>query len=180
MMTDQDIEKLIDQAKTAFQAEKYKEAVKLFQAAYQQYTGQGDKLNAAEMANNLSVAYLQDKQNKKAYDIVRGTDQIFAEAGETLKQAIALGNIGAALEALKKFPEAEEAYQQSADLFEQVGEKEMRSTVLRSLSALAVRQGKQIESIYQMQKSLSSKEKLTFKDRVMQQILKLPFKFLGK
>ena len=91
-----------------------------------------------------------------------------------------MGNIGAALEALKKFPEAEQAYKESADLFEQVGEKEMRSTVLRSLSALAVRQGKQIESIYQMQRSLASKEKLTFKDRVMQQILKLPFKFLGK
>lgn len=179
-MMKQEIEQLVEQAKTSFQAEKYKEAIRLFQTAHQHYAEQGDKLNAAEMANNLSVAYLQDKQNQKAYDIVRGTDQIFAEAGETLKQAIALGNIGAALEARKKFQEAEEAYQQSADLFEQVGEKEMRSTVLKSLSALAVRQGKQIESIFQMQKSLASKEKLSFKDRVMQQILKLPFKFLGK
>lgn len=180
MMMDQKIEQMVEQAKASFRSEKYKEAIRLFQSAHQHYAEQGDKLNAAEMANNLSVAYLQDKQHKKAYDIVRGTDQVFAEADETLKQAVALGNIGAALEALKKFPEAEEAYQQSADLFEQIGEKEMRSTVLRSLSALSVRQGKQIASIYQMQKSLASKDKLTFKDRVLQQILKLPFKFLGK
>lgn len=174
------MELLTEQAKSAFRAENYKEAIDLFQTAYQHYHNQGDTLNAAEMANNLSVAYLQDKQRQKAYEVVKGTDQVFAEAGDPLKQAVALGNIGAALEGLKRFPEAEQAYKESVKLFEQAGEKEMRSTVLKSLSALAVRQGKQLESIFSMQQSLASKEKLTLRERVLQQILKLPFKFLGK
>ena len=179
-MKPEEINQINEQAKAAFQSEDYKGAIDLFQTAHQAYLDRGDNLNAAEMANNLSVVYLLNKQRKKSLEIVEGTDQIFAEAGDTLRHAIALSNIGAALESLKRFPEAEQAYQQSADLFEQLGENEMRSTVLKTMSALAIRQGKQLDSIFSMQKSLSSKEKLTVKERVLQQILKLPFKFLGK
>lgn len=152
------IEQVIQQAKSDFQAGSYKNAISGFSSARQYYLDQDDALNAAEMANNLSVAFLQNKQNHNALEVVRGTDLVFEEAGETLKQAIALGNIGAALEAKKDLEGAAEAYQRSADLFEEAGEKDMRSTVLKSLSAIHIRQGKQLESIFAMQKSLEGQK----------------------
>ena len=172
------IEQIVRQAKSDFQSGSYKNAISGFSTARQFFLDQGDSLNAAEMANNLSVAYLQNKQTQEALKIVLGTDLVFEEAGETLKQAIALGNIGAALEAQKDLEGAGEAYQKSADLFDEAGEKDMRSTVLKSLSAIHIRQGKQLESIFAMQKSLEGQKKLTFRERFLKRFLKLPFKFL--
>lgn len=172
------IEQIVQQAKSDFQSGAYKDAISGFSTAHQFFLDQEDALNAAEMANNLSVAYLQNKQNQNALEIVQGTDIVFEEAGETLKQAIALGNIGAALEAKKDLEGAAEAYQKSADLFEESGERDMRSTVLKSLSAIHIRQGKQLESIFAMQKSLEGQKKLTFRERFLKRFLKLPFKFL--
>jgi hypothetical protein len=48
------------------------------------------------------------------------------------------------------------------------------------LSTLQIRQGKQLDSIISMQGSLSNKDNLSFKDRFLKVLLKLPFKFLGK
>ena len=121
------LEQIIQSAKEDFQEGRFKNAIKGFESARQFFLENEDSVNAAEMANNLSVAYIQDKQGKKALDIVQGTDAIFEQAGEVQKQAVALGNIGAALEAQKDLKGAAEAYQKSADLFGEIGEMEMFS-----------------------------------------------------
>ena len=175
-----DIENIVASAKSSFQAKDYQNAIEGFLVAHAHYKDIEDEINAAEMANNLSVAYLQLGKKDQALAYVEGTDSVFETHNDISKQAIALGNYGAALEALKKFDAAAEAYQKSADLFETIGEKELRSHVLKSLSALQIRQGKQLDSIISMQGSLSNKENLTFKDRFLKVLLKLPFKFLGK
>ncbi|MBE0687715.1 MAG: tetratricopeptide repeat protein [Anaerolineaceae bacterium] len=176
----ENIDQIINQAKAQFQNGEYKLAIDGFKAAHKYYLTQEDALAAAEMANNLSVAYSQDGQKEKALEIVQGTEETFEQAGDTLKQAMTLGNQGTALEALKKFPEAEEAYKRSAELFGDCGEKEYRSTVLKSLSALHIRQGKQLESIFSMQQSLESQSQLSLKDRFLKALLKIPFKLLGR
>ena len=175
-----DIESIVAAAKSSFQAKDYQNAIESFLVAHAHYKDIEDEINAAEMANNLSVAYLQLGKKDLALSYVEGTDLVFEAHNDISKQAIALGNYGAALEALKKFGEAAEAYQKSADLFELSGEKELRSHVLKSLATLQIRQGKQLDSIISMQGSLSNKENLSFKDRFLKVLLKLPFKFLGK
>lgn len=172
----QNLDEIISIAKRDFHKGHYKKAIEGFRYAHQIYLENDDKLNAAEMANNLSVALLQARKPKDALKVIEGTDAIFEAHADKSRQAMALGNIGAALDALKKFDEAEAAYSQSAKLFEEAGENELRSHVLKSLTAIQIRKGNQIGSILTMQESLESKERLSFKDRILKFILKLPQK----
>lgn len=180
MVNELDLDAVVATAKQHFSAGKFKPAIAGFETAFNAYAQAGDPLLAAEMANNLSVALLQDKQHKKALQVVLGTDKTFESHGDSRRQAIAIANIGSAHQALKQFDQAAAAFQQAADLFQQCGEPEMRSTVLKSLSALQVRQGKQLESLFAMQRSLDSKEKPSLKDKILRFLLEIPFKFLGK
>ena len=176
----QSIEQVVAEAKEFFQSKEYKKAIKGFEVAHQHYLEEEDELNAAEMANNLSVALLQVGKKSQALEVVQGSDQIFEKHNDRFRQAMALGNIAAALEATKKFEQAELAYQQSADLFEQQGETEYRTHVMKSLSTLQIRQGKQLESIISMQQSLSGKNNPSIKDRILSFLLKIPFRISNK
>jgi tetratricopeptide (TPR) repeat protein len=175
-----DIDKIVEQAKQDFQNEAYESAVKGFETALEAYRSEGKELETAEMANNLSVVYLKDKKKKQALEIVLGTDKIFEQHNEIVKQAMALGNQAAALEALKRFDEAEQAYQKSADLLEEAGEEDSRGYVLQSLSALQLRQGRQLDGLISMKSGLDGQEKLPLRKRILRWILKIPFRFVGK
>lgn len=176
----QNIDEIISIAKRDFNKGDYKNAVDGFRYAHQIYQENDDELNAAEMANNLSVALLQARKPKEALAVVEGTDAIFEAHADKTRQAMALGNIGAALDALKKFDQAEEAYSQSVKLFEEEGEDELRSHVLKSLTAIQIRKGNQVGSILTMQESLESKKQLTLKDRILKFILKIPQKLFTR
>jgi len=175
-----DLNQISEKAKQDFHDGKYKDAVQGFEAALEGLRAEGKTLEAAEMANNLSVAYLKNKKKQQALEIVLGTDQIFAEHNDVVKQAMALGNQAAALEALKRFDEAEQAYQQSADLLENTDEQELRRYVLQSLSALQLRQGRQLDGLISMKTGLDGQEKLSLRQRFLRWILKIPFKLVGK
>ena len=176
----QSIEEVITEAKEYFQSKDYANAINGFEVAHTHFLEKGDELNAAEMANNLSVAFLQLGKKVQALEIVQGTDQIFEKHNDPIRQAMALGNLAAALEATKKFEEAELAYQQSADLFEQHGEKEYHTHVMKSLAALQIRRGKQLDSLISMQKSLTGKKNPSLKDRLLSFLLKIPFRIADK
>jgi tetratricopeptide (TPR) repeat protein len=173
------LDEVISIAKRDFHKGNYKKAIEGFTFAKKIFQENNDPLNAAEMANNLSVAYLQARKPKEALEIVLGTDTVFEAHKEKSKQAMALGNLGAAYHALKDFDRAETAYSKSAELFHETGEKDLRSHVLKSLTALQIRKGNQIGSIFTMQASLDAKEHLTLKDRILKFVLKIPQKLFG-
>lgn len=175
METD-NLDQKIEQAKKDFQNGNFKPAIEGFKLAHAAFRQAGNQLDAAEMANNLSVCYLQAKNKKKALEIVLGTDQIFADYNEPTKQAMAIGNQAAALEALKRYDEAEEAYKQSADLFQVTGDDELRGYVMQSLSALQLRRGQQIDGMISMVAGLEGQEKLPVRKRFLRWLLRIPFK----
>lgn len=176
----ENLEEIISNAKTQFHKGNYSKAIDGFKFAFAHYQEIGDELNAAEMANNLSVAYLQGRKPKDALAIVEGTDDIFAAHGDITKQAMAIGNKAAALEALKRYNEAIEAYNQSAALFEEVGETDLRSYVMKSLSALHLKQGDNFKSLTAMQQSINQKENLSFKERILKFFLKISQKLFSR
>jgi tetratricopeptide (TPR) repeat protein len=175
-----DINQIVEKAKEDFQNKELKSAIEGFQTALEAYQKDGAELEVAEMANNLSVVHLQDKNPEQALEIVEGTDKVFEAHNEIVKQAMALGNKAAALEALKRLDEAEQAYQKSADLLEEAGEKDLRAYVMQSLSALQLRQGRQLDGLISMKSGLDAKEKLPLRQRILRWILKIPFRFVGK
>ena len=176
----ENIQEIIQNAKQAWEQEDYKRAITNFQAAQKYYQEQNDPLNAAEMANNLSVAFLQAGKKKQALEAVIGTAEVFAAHNDRKRQAMALGNHAAALEELKQFDNAISLYQQSAEIFKDLGEKEMASHVQKSIALIQVRKGNQLESLFAMQQSLDNIKKPTLWQRIYRWLLKIPFKLLGK
>ena len=164
---------LTEAGKKAFQDGDFNKAVNSFRKAIQHYEEGGDILDAAETKNNLSVALLQLDKAKEAFEAAKDTDTLFAEAGDTLRQAMALGNQAAALDTLGNQEEALRLYQQSADLFGEVGEGDYQETVLKSIAAIKLRDGKLQDTAYTMLDSLQAAQKPTLFQRIMKFLLRI-------
>ena len=137
MVTVSELTKLTDQGKQAFQEGRFEPAAYKFEAAADGYASLNDKLNAAELKNDLSVTFLKLGRAQAALDAVLGTEQVFAEANDRRREGMALGNQAAALEALKRWDDALAAYERSAALFAEANEGDLRSMVLKSAAAMS-------------------------------------------
>jgi tetratricopeptide (TPR) repeat protein len=175
-----DVKKLAREGKSAYEKGDYLAAARAYESAARGYTDNGDPVNAAEMANNCSVAYLQAGQAEAAYKAVEGTPAVFAQAGDIKRQGMALGNLAAALEALDRLDEAAEYYQQSADVLEAAGEDQLRSNALYSLSSLQFRSGKQLLALASMQSGLEGVKHPSPKQRMIKKMLRIPFDMISK
>ncbi|MCD4672897.1 MAG: hypothetical protein K8R77_09555 [Anaerolineaceae bacterium] len=163
--------KLAKQAASAYESNDYTNAANLYETAGRLYQEAGDELMAAEMANNLSVTLLKMNDAEGALRVVEGTDVIFQDAGDVNRQAIAAANQAAAIEAQGRLDEALERYQQASDLLKQSGNRQMRSYVLQSISALQLRTGKQLQAMASMDTALEHKSKLSLKERLLRKLL---------
>jgi tetratricopeptide (TPR) repeat protein len=180
LMEIKDLEELTSEAKEAYQHGEYRKAAQLYETAVSGYRTQSKFLMAAEMANNQSVALLQAGEAQAALEAVSATDEVFKEAGDYVKQAMAVGNRAAALEALNRLEEAEAAYQFCADLLKAAGETDLRAHVMQSLSAIQIRQGKQLEGITSMQAGLLGLERPSLRQRILKKLLDIPYKLFGR
>jgi tetratricopeptide (TPR) repeat protein len=171
---------LDEEGKAAYARKDFLAAARAFQAASQGYASTGDVLSSAEMSNNASVALLQARDAEGALQAVGATPEIFAQAGDLRREGMALGNLGAALEGLKRYDEAMEAYEQSAEVFKQIGAEDLRANVLKSLSALQLRTGRQMQALASMQAGLDQVEKPTPQQSLLKRLLRLPLQMLGK
>ena len=170
----------VSQGHTAFKAEDYEQAAGFFATAAAEYQQTGDTLNAAEMANNRSVALLKAGSPQAAFDAAAGTAEIFAQAGDVKRQAMAMANQASALEGLKKDKDALGLYEQSNELLKQVGDKELRSYVLKCISAIQLRSGSQFEAMASMQAAIDNKPSQTVKDRFLNRLIKQVFTLLRR
>ena len=164
-------EKLAKQASAAYGSDDYSTAATLYENASQYYKDAGDTLMAAEMDNNLSVTLLKMKDAEGALQAAAGTDVLFQEAGDSNRQAIAIANQAAAMEALGQLDDALERYQLASDLLKQSGNRQMRSYVLQSISALQLRTGKQLQAMATMDTALEHKSRLSLKERLLRKLL---------
>lgn len=167
---------MVDKAKKLFADGDYEPSAALFEKIYQEYSANGDELNAAENKNNCSVALLKADVPQKSLDVALATDQVFARAGDTKRQAMSLGNQAAALEALGETDKALELYRQASDLLKATGESELRSYVLKSISSLEMRKGKLGESMATMQAAIDSKQSPSALERFLRKLLRFIFK----
>lgn len=165
--------KLDQLGKKAYAAGNYAEAAQSFEQAAHACQAAGATLDAAEMNNNASVAWLQANNPQKALDILSGTAAHFETAGDLKRLGLALGNEGAALDALKRYAEAAAKYTQSAEALEAAGEDQMRAEVLKALSALHLKTGKQFDAVISMQDGLAGIKKPTLKQKIIRQLLRM-------
>ena len=173
-------DQLNQQGKTAYEREEYEEAARAFEAAERGYTTAGDPLNAAEMANNRSVALLQAGNPQGALDAVNPTPEVFIQAGDTRRHAMALGNKAAALAGLGNREEAEKLYWESARLLDEIGETALRASVLQAISRLQMRSGRYMEAVASMQSGLDQVEKPSLTQRFLKKLLQIPSRMLNR
>jgi tetratricopeptide (TPR) repeat protein len=155
------------------------EAVQAFTALQEIYQSNGDQVKADEMANNLAVALLELNQAEKAIKLVEDTPERFLRAEEPILAAQAYGNMGAALAAADRVEEAERAYRQSLKLFQEQGHDEGMTFVGQALSQLQLKQGRALEALASMEASLEGQKKPGLRHRILQRLLKLPFRLTG-
>ena len=173
-------EKLSRDALDAYQLEAYEDAVQGFQAANRGFLDRGDKINAAEAANNLSVVLLKMDRAREALDAVKETPEIFQRAGNSQMEAMALGNLAAALEATGEVKKAEVCYLQALTRLDESDDKETRSYILQALSRLQLRGGKPFDALTSMQGALDSQPRLSWRDRVLRRLFDIPGRLLGR
>jgi tetratricopeptide (TPR) repeat protein len=167
MVTATEVRKLADDGKRAFESARYESAADMFAQAARGYADLKDKVNAAELRNNLSVALLKLHKDQDALDAALGTDEIFEGAGDAKRQGMAIGNQAAALESLGRLDEALAAYERSAQLLADAGEGDLRSLVLKSAAGIQLRRGKLAESGIRMIGALEAKRHPSIFERVL-------------
>lgn len=163
---------LAEDAAKAYQAGDYKNAARLFGEAASAFSAQGNPLDAAEMKNNQSVAFLQAGHPSAAYEAAHGTASVFAESGNARQEAIAFGNEAAALQALGRTNDALEKYRLASEAFERAGEGELRNTVMQAMAGIKLKQGKVMEALLYMQMGLSGIKHPTLKQRILLTLLR--------
>jgi tetratricopeptide (TPR) repeat protein len=173
-------EQLKSRAQEAYQQDDCELAARLYRRAAQAYRQGDDAIMAAEMENNLSVVLLQAGDAQAALEAVQGTPEIFAQAEETRREALAYGNLAAAHQSLKNYALAEEAYLQSAELLGELGEMELRASVMRFLSEMQLRSGRQLEAVASMHAGLDGLSRPSLKQRLVKKLLESPFQFLNR
>ena len=171
-------QQLADEGQAEYNKGEYISAARLYKAAADGYLLAGDEILAAEMANNCSVAFLKGGNAKAALEAVNDTENVFEIKGDTLRKAMALGNKAAALEGLKQLENAVNLYGQSAELLKQLGESELRAYVLQSISSIQLRLGQYLEAYATMGEGVMGLEKPNLKQKLLQSLMQLPFKFL--
>jgi tetratricopeptide (TPR) repeat protein len=151
----------------------YKAAASLFAQAARAYTSRQDELNAAEMKNNESVAWLQAGKAKEALQATDGTEEVFQKEGDLKRQGLAVGNRAAALEGLRKWKEALAEYDRAASLFEQAGEGDLHSIVRKAAANLNLKRGKIMDSQLDVFESVRLVKKPTFTQRLMKFLMRI-------
>ena len=165
-----------EKGKIEYEKGNYSAAADLFSQAAQAYEAKQDKLNAAEMKNNQSVALLQAGKAKDALRATEGTEQIFQNAGDLRRQGVAIGNRAAALEGLKKWNEALAEYDRAASLFEQAGAGDMHSVVRKAAANLNLKRGRFTDSQLDVYDSLRLVEQPTLTQRIMKFLIRFGVK----
>jgi tetratricopeptide (TPR) repeat protein len=173
------LEDLVQEAKECYSRKDYSQAADLYRMAAYAYKTQNDKVNAAEQMNNCSVAYLQAGEPQSAFDSAEGTDIVFSDINDPVREALSMGNQAAALEDLHRDAEALDLYRKSADLLKSTNEKELRSHVMKKISALQIRTGDKMDATVSMYGALQDKKNLTGKEKTLKKMLDTLYGYMG-
>lgn len=167
-----DLKTLAADAVRVYQEGDFENAARLFGEAASAFQAQGNGLDAAEMKNNQSVAFLQCGSAQASYDAALGTAEVFSAGGDHRREGMACGNLATALVALGRMDEAASAYRLAADALEKAGEDQLRASVMQALAGIQLRKGKIMEALLSMQIGLSGVKHPTLKQKILRGLLR--------
>ena len=164
---------LAEEAERVYQEGDFESAARQYGEAASAFQALGSALDAAEMKNNQSVAFLQAGDAQSALETVAGTAEVFAAAADTRRQGIALANEATPLQSLGRLDQAVEKYLQSADVFKQAGEDELYATVMQAVAGIHLRRGKVFDALSALRAGLADLKNPSFTQKIMKGLLRL-------
>ena len=170
---------LADDGKSLYQAKKYLPAAESYQKAADGYHALGNSLLEAEMRNNQCVALLQAQEPRRALEAVQGTEEIFLEAGQLTKAGMALANKATALKELGRRESALEIFSRAGEIFQSANEDALFLQTMQSVSSLKFHSRDLLGALFAMQEGLEGVEKLTWRQRLLKKLLRIPDKLLN-
>jgi len=138
-----------------------------------------DAHQKGEILNDMGVIHTQLKDFEAAHQTLDKALETFTNLADKKGQAQALGNRAALLQAQGQLDEAVETYKSSATMLEELGENDMAMYVWQAISRLRMKQGQYIAAIGAYEEGVENMPPGSFKQKVLQQILKAPGSLLG-
>ena len=172
-MATQDPKTLAANAAKVYQEGDFENAARLFGEAASAFQAENNTLDAAEMKNNQSVAYLQSGDAEASFEAAHGTAEIFLAAGDFRRTGMARSNEATALETSGRLDEAIQIYRQAADDLEKAGEDQLRADVMMAVAGIKLRKWKIMEALLSMYVGLSGVKQPTLKQKILLRLLKL-------
>lgn len=160
-------------AARAYQQGDFANAARLFGEAASAFQSEGKVLDAAEMKNNQSVAFLQAGDAQASYESAHGTAQVFTDAQDFRRQGMAYGNEASALSSLGRTDEAVELYRLAAGALDKAGEDQLRASVMQAAAVLLMRKGKVMQAMLMLQLGLADVKHPTLKQKILRGLLRL-------
>jgi tetratricopeptide (TPR) repeat protein len=163
-----------------FRADRLDEAAQRFSEAARAFAAAGDRGGEAEMLNNLCVVRLAQKDWAAAIAAVEPTPAVFHALGDSLRATQAIANLAAAHDGAGHVEQAAALYEQAVELFGELGETENRAACFKALSALQVKQGKQLQALASMHSGLNLSPRLSGREKTLKGLLDKAMKMIGK
>lgn len=136
---------------------------------------QKDEGQAAEVGNDLGVAYYRLGRLDAARDAFEQSRNLFEKLGNASGQARALGNLAQAQSRSGDKAAAEKNYARAAELFHDAGEKQFEFDTYRALSQMQMQRGRWLESLATYDHALAAKGG----SGAFRAFLKIPLKLIG-
>ena len=136
---------------------------------------QKDEVQAAEVGNDLGVAYYRLGRLDAARDAFEQSRLQFERLSNVSGQARALGNLAQAQSRAGDKAAAEKNYARAAELFHDAGEKQYEFETYRALSQMQMQRGRWLEALASYDHALAAKGG----SGVFRAFLKIPLKLVG-
>lgn len=172
-------ESLQKQGIEAFRIGDYEEARTYFQAALKSAKAEGDRKKEAEALNDLGVIRKELDDLDGAFEALQTALDIYGDLEDDRGEAITLGNLGKVEEAAGKNEDAIQSYIEAAAIFEELGETDLAMYCWQALSRLKINQRDWIGAISAYEEGIAHLPNSSVKKKIMQNLLKLPTKFVG-
>lgn len=171
---------LLKQAQSAYDKKEYRQAFGLFQRVAVIADNENRPMDAAELKNNASVSALLAKDFQLALSLAENTHQFFVDAGDLKRGGMALANQASALDELGESRAALEKFGQAAQYLLDAGDNDSRTYVLKRMSALQIKLGKQFEALGTINAALDNAETLSSSEKTLKKLSNLVMNLLQR
>ena len=164
----------------AFRLGDYDEAKTHFEAALEAARAEKNRKKEAEALNDLGVIRKEMNDLDGAFNVLQQALDIYGDLEDDKGEGITLGNLGKVEEAAGKTEDAIQSYIEAAAIFEEIGEPDMAMYCWQALSRLKMNQKDWLGAIGAYEEGIAHLPDNSFKKKVLQKVLQVPFKIAGE